>query len=116
MMLFKRVAILSALLTALLIGLAAYRYPGVKISLSILGGSGIGLANFYLLARVVTGLLARESTEKGRVAALFFLKLLALAAFFGILFALPINMIAFLAGFATVMLAILIAGLYGRTL
>lgn len=112
----KRVSIIAALLTAFLLALAAWRYPGVKISLSILGGSVIGLANFYLLARVVTGLLARDSTEKGRVAALFFLKLLALAAFFGILFALPINMIAFLAGFAAVMLAILIAGLYGRTL
>jgi hypothetical protein len=116
-MLFRRVAILCAVVTVGLLAMASWRFPGGKISLSILGGSVIGLANFFLLGRVVAALVGRGSYGKMRLTALFFLKLAALAAIFGIILAAPVDIIAFAVGLGAVVVAIIIAGFipYGRT-
>ncbi|PIR21330.1 MAG: hypothetical protein COV45_00875 [Deltaproteobacteria bacterium CG11_big_fil_rev_8_21_14_0_20_47_16] len=117
-MLLKRVSVISSLITAALLGLAWWRFPGAKISLSILCGDVIGLANFLLLSHAISALLNRDSVGKGRLVALFFLKLMALVAAFAIVLAAPIDTIAFVVGLSAVIVAIIVAGLIpnGRTL
>ena len=76
----------------------------------------MALANFVLLCRAVATLLGAEAASKGRLAALFFLKFAVLALVFVVIWKLPIDIIAFVAGLSTVVLATTVAGLiYGRT-
>jgi hypothetical protein len=114
-MLIKRVAIMSTIITTGLLALCLWRFPGAKISLSLVGGDVMGLANFFLLGRMVEGLLGRGSAGKGRLAALFFFKLAALAALFAVVLALPVHPVAFLAGLSAVVVAITVAGLWANT-
>jgi hypothetical protein len=87
-----------------------------KISLSLIGGSVIGAANFALLARAVQSLLGNGPAGKGRLAALFFFKLVVLAGIFVIILKLPIHMLAFVIGLSTTVVAVTVGGLYhGRT-
>ncbi len=113
-MLLRRVAIISTIVTAGLLALCVWRFPGAKISLSLVGGDVMGLANFFLLGRVVEGLLGHGSAGKGRLAALFFFKLLVLAALFAIILTLPIHPVAFLAGLSAVAVAIVTVGLWAN--
>lgn len=109
-MILKRVLWISGVLTAIL-ALGSTYYMSPKISLSLVGGGAIGAANFVLLARAVQGLLGGRTAGKGRLAALFFFKFLALALIFVAILKLPIHTVAFLVGFSTVVAAVAVAGL-----
>lgn len=109
-MLLKRVLWISGVLTAILT-LGSIYYMSPKISLSLIGGSGIGAANFVLLTRAVQGLLGGGTAGRGRLSALFFLKFLVLAGIFFVILKLPIHTLAFLAGFSTIVVAVAMSGL-----
>lgn len=109
-MLLKRVMWITGVLTAILV-LGSVYYMSPKISLSLVGGSGIGAANFYLLTRAIQGLLGGGTVGKGRLSALFFLKFLALAGIFFVILKLPIHTLAFLLGFSTIVVAVAVSGL-----
>lgn len=109
-MILRRVLWISGVLTTLL-ALGSIYYMSPKISLSLIGGGGIGAANFYLLTRAVQGLMGGEAAGKRRLAALFFFKLLVLAGVFVVILKLPVHMVAFLIGFSAIVIAIVVAGL-----
>ncbi len=109
-MILRRVLWISGILTAIL-ALGSIYYMSPKISLSLVGGSGIGAANFYLLARAIQGLLGGATAGKGRLAALFFFKFLALAGVFVVIWKLPVDTVAFLIGFSTIVVAVTVGGL-----
>lgn len=109
-MILKRVLWISGVLTVILT-LGSIYYMSPKISLSLLGGSVIGAANFYLLTRAVQALLGGGAASKRRLAALFFFKLVALAGIFVIILKLPIHTVAFLVGLSTIVVAVTIGGL-----
>lgn len=115
-MILKRVLWISGILTVIL-ALGSIYYMSPKISLSLIGGSVIGAANFILLARAIQMLLGDGPAGKGRLAALFFFKLVVLAGIFVIILKLPIHMLAFVVGLSTTVVAITVSGLYyGRAL
>lgn len=109
-MILKRVLWISAVLTGLL-ALGSIYYMSPKISLSLVGGSVMGAANFYLLSHAVHALVGDGTASKGRLVALFFFKFVALAGIFIVILKLPIHTVAFVIGISTVVVAVTTVGL-----
>jgi len=103
----------KASLVLLLVFLASLYYRSVQISGSVLAGGVTGLLSFWLLRRGMEGMVQRQQ-ESGQAlkAGLLVLKypiLFGLIAF--VILKTPVHVIAWVAGFLSLVIAIVLEGL-----
>lgn len=107
----KAIERLTYVLAVLSFVAAYFIQPTQPVFLGLFLGAAIGLANFRLIRRLV-GKLVQEQANQAKNGIRFAIKILALIACIGFcILVLDVHALAFIVGFSTLVLAILIVGL-----
>ncbi len=83
-------------------------------TLSVAIGIAIAVANFWLLERLVTGLINREETSSKRLLLIFIAKAAVLFGVLGyVVLKVPIVVVPFLVGLSCIVIGIVLEGIWG---
>ena len=106
----KTIERISLILSGIALLLAAIFAPTWQVFTGLIAGSLIAILNFKSLRRVTTKML-NEGKGKSRNGLRFFIKIILLFGIVGgLIFYVKVDAVAFLAGFSTIVVAILIEG------
>ena len=105
---------IKSLVSGLLILLGSVIWASPRAGISVAVGILLALANFWLLERLVSGILNRQATSSKRLLLTFATKILILFGLIGlVVLKMPLDMAFFLLGLSCVVAGIVLEGLQG---